>query len=337
MKTGLPHKPITRRHMLGALGAGALAMSLSLPGATPAMAQGESIIHGKNGWLFPGWESLTTSDQAGIEAAAALIGDTSKALAARNIRLITIVAPLKARFHRDKLPDDAQISDAVEPQYNTIMAALKQQGVDVVDMRPPLKSVQIGKQTSFYRADYHWTAWAAEAAADAVASDIRISGVTLAGENGTGDKLGDWMTQRHYGDLAERFLTPDARKKVGPELFTVRVAPQQQAGLLDTAPAPVHVVGNSFVQPYLGFPQKLSSDIDRPVSLTWNPGNVGPWLTFLQYVESPGFKQNPPQFIVWLFNEGAFHSLPDNAEQWDSSSLMSAQNWRQRMQAAIGK
>lgn len=340
MKTNLhpPRKTVgpTHRQMFALMVAAAVATPLAI---TPAFAQKVPIIHGTSGWLFPGWESLQDFNQSGIETSAGLISDASKALAARNIRLITIVAPLKARFYGDKLPEGVKLSDAVAQQYDFILDSLKSQGVATVDLRPALSSVQKGKQTSFYRADYHWTAWSAEAAADAVAAQIKASGVTLAGAAGTGDKLGEWMTQRHYGDLAERFLSPDEKKQVGPELFTVRAAaPATNDSLLaPEGAAPIHVVGNSFVQPYLGFPQKLSNDVDRPVSLTWNPGNVGPWLSFLQYVESPAFKKNPPQFVIWLFNEGAFHSPPDNSEQWDSSSLMSPQQWRARLEAAVGR
>lgn len=339
MKTDLyPPRKITLgspRYVSRLLGSSIIAAALLA--ASPVLAQKVPIITGASGWLFPGWESLKDFDQNGINSSADLISDASKALAARDIRLITIIAPLKARFHGDKLPENVQMSEAVMKQYDFIIDALKSRGVATVDLRPAISSVQQGKQTAFYRADYHWTAWSSEAAADAVAASIKDSGIKLAGAAGSGDKLGEWMTQRHYGDLAERFLSPDDKKKVGPELFTVRAAAAGQGNSLlgQEGPAPVHVVGNSFVQPYLGFPQKLSNDLDRQVSLTWNPGNVGPWVSFLQYVESPAFQKNPPQFVVWFFNEGAFHSTPDNVEQWDSSSLMSPQQWRSRLDAAL--
>jgi len=245
------------------------------------------------------------------------------------------VVPLKASFYTDKLPDGNRISAEVAGQYDYILAELKKAGLDTVDLRPALKSVQTGKQVIFYRADYHWSAWSAEAAADAVAQAIKASGVKLAGAPGSGDKLGQWVTQRHLGDLAERFLTPDQQKKVGPDLYTVRVQAEAKGGLVDTPAAPVHVVGNSFVQPYLGFPQKLSNALDRPVALTWNPGNVGPWVTFLQFAGAPDFARNPPQVVVWQFNEGPFHSSPEATDQWDASSIMTSQQFRERMEAAV--
>src|SRR5256885_3035674 len=81
---------------------------------------------------------------------------------------------------------------------------------------------------------------------------------------------GDWSSDvcssdLRYGDLAELFLTAEERKQIGREVYTVRrQAPAK--GLLDDEPAPVHVTGHSMVQPYFGFPQKLSNLLDRPVS-----------------------------------------------------------------------
>ncbi|WP_238122364.1 MULTISPECIES: alginate O-acetyltransferase AlgX-related protein [unclassified Xanthobacter] len=331
----------SRRDLIRGAALGLCAGLMATTGLTaasgPAAAQSQPIISGKGGWLFPGWESLSVLDKAGIARTIGLIKDAQTALAARNITLIPIVVPLKAAFYADKLPDGVRLSADVSGQYDYILAQLKQNGLDTVDLRPAIKSVEKGKQVSFYRADYHWSAWAAEASADAVAAAIKASGVKLAGAPGSGDKLGQWVTQRHLGDLAERFLTPDQQKQVGPDLYTVRVQSEAKGSLVDTAPAPVHVVGNSFVQPYLGFPQKLSNALDRPVALTWNPGNVGPWVTFLQFASAPDFARNPPQVVVWQFNEGPFHSAPEATDQWDASSIMSAQQWRDRMQAAVRK
>ncbi|MFG1345096.1 twin-arginine translocation pathway signal [Xanthobacter autotrophicus DSM 431] len=330
----------TRRRLLaGSALAGALALAGPLAGiGAPAAraADGPTIVIGKDGWLFPGWESLTVLDKAGITANVGLIKDASTALAARNILLVVMVVPLKASFYKDKLPDGTALSADVSGQYDAILGELKKSGIETVDLRAPLKAVQTGRQTSFFRADYHWTAWASEAAADAVAQAIKARISKLAGSP-PGDKLGEWVTQRHLGDLAERFLTPDQQKQVGPDLYTVRTPPAAKAGLLDSGPAPVHIVGNSFVQPYLGFPQKLSNALDRPVSLTWNPGNVGPWATFLQYVGSPDFAKTPPQVLLWQFNEGPFHSGPQATDQWDAPSIMSRDSWRSRMLASINK
>ena len=55
------------------------------------------------------------------------------------------------------------VKTSLAPGSRVVTDYLKKAGLDTVDLRPALKSVQTGKQTSFYRADYHWTAWASEA------------------------------------------------------------------------------------------------------------------------------------------------------------------------------
>jgi len=71
--------------------------------AWSAMACADSssiIIEGKDNWLFPGWGSLTHVDTAGIDASAALVTEARSALMARDIRLVVLLVPDKARFYR---------------------------------------------------------------------------------------------------------------------------------------------------------------------------------------------------------------------------------------------
>jgi len=182
------------------------------------------------------------------------------------------------------------MSDEIRKRYDVLLTELRASGVTAIDVRDAFKTVIAGKQEVFYRADFHWTTFAAEATADQVATSILSSG-PLPGKSGTGMKLGDWINDRHLGDLAANFLSPERKRAIGPEAYVIRQAPKSDAakadaGLLDSDPAPVAVVGNSFVQPYFGFSQRLSNKIDRPVSLKWNPGDIGPWATRLHQLDS---------------------------------------------------
>jgi alginate O-acetyltransferase complex protein AlgJ len=148
-------------------------------------------------------------------------------------------------------------------------------------------------------------------------------------------QLGEWINDRHLGDLAANFLSPERKRIVGPESYTIRKPAGGAANLLDSEPAPVAVVGNSFVQPYFGFPQRLSNMIDRPVSLKWNPGDIGPWFSFLQYVESSEFRTNRPKFLIWQFNEAQVENGPDAAGAWAQQSVLSPADWRSRVSSAV--
>ena len=309
----------------------------SLLGAPSAALSQSAVLEGKDAWLFPGWESHDKVDQAGIAQSLGLIGDVKARLDDRKIGLVVVVAPMKAPFYQERLKDDQKLSASVLARYSDLIKALNRAEIPTVDLAHTFRTVVNGKQGIFFRADYHWTAWAAEAGANATAEVIRKQW-KLDGKPGDGLKLGEWTNERRFGDLAANFMNDEQRSRIGREVFTVRrPAPEASKGLTDDADTPVHVIGNSFVQPYLGFPQALSNALDRKVSLTWNPGNVGPWATLLQYVESQDFKSNPPQVIVWQFNEAQMHQGPDAKGQWEPKATTASETWLARVKAAIGR
>lgn len=302
--------------------------------ATAAHAQ--AVLIGKDNWLFYAQDNLTDAGKPGIDNAVQLMSAAKEALQARGIGLVVLVAPLKARFYEDKLPAGTAISPAARERYANIVAGLHGAGIRTVDLMPVLKSVEHDDQTAFFQKDSHWTAWSAEAAAAATADVIRQNW-KLDGEAGTGTPPGKWIKERRFADFAE-LMTAAQRKEVGQEIYVVRASQPQSGDLLGSdAAAPVHVVGNSFVQPYLGYPQALSHALDRRVGLTWKYGNFGPWAVFLQYLESPAFQQARPQVVVWQLNEVQMMYGPNTSGQWDAASLMSEADWKRRVQAAIAK
>jgi len=304
---------------------------LSLSGT--AVQAASAVITGKDGWLFPAWESLNQVDNAGTARSIGLIKDVQQQLEREKIALVVLVVPMKAPFYAQRLPADQPLSPAVVQRYERLQSDLSKAGLTTLNIKPILQQTEQGKQTAFYRADYHWTAWSAENTADATAK--LISGrYRLQGEPGGGAVLGEWFDKRAFGDLASNFLPAIKRKAIGRDIYTVRHQVEKDL-LIDDAPAPVQVIGNSFVQPYLGFTQKLSNALDRPVTLTWNPGDVGPWATLLQYLESPDFAQHKPQVIVWQFNEGQFHLGPDAAANWNAKGVTSLNQWHQRIKKAL--
>lgn len=307
--------------------AGAL---LGLPGLAPHAAS--QVITGKDGWLFPAWESLSSVDNTGIARNVTLLKDLQKQLERQHIALVLLIVPMKVPLYLQRLEPDQKVSPAVLQRYERIQAQLTQAGLTTFDLKAVLQQTEQGDQHAFWRADYHWTAWAAEDAAQATANLISRR-YRLEGEPGGGTALGPWVQKRMFGDLAANLLPAVKRKVIGRDVYTVRREVEKDL-LIDDAPAPVHVIGNSFVQPFLGFPQKLSNVLDRPVTLTWNPGDVGPWATFLQYLESPDFAGHKPQVIVWQFNEGQFHLGP-SATNWNAKGVIPLSQWQQRIQKAL--
>ncbi|WP_312935789.1 alginate O-acetyltransferase AlgX-related protein [Pseudomonas sp.] len=323
--------PVTRR-----LSAALLAATFSVAAGSAAADDASIVLRGSDGWLFPGWGSLSEVDSRGIAASTALIKEAQQALAARGVKLQVLVLPDKTRFYPDKLPAGKALSPAVQQRYQTILTSLHQAGISAIDDEKVLRQLKDSGKDVFYRTDQHWTQAAADATAQATAAQAREAVPALNGDAGSGMALGSELKERRYGDLAERFLTPEQRKATGRETFTIRRQVAANSLLSDSA-APVHVTGHSMVQPYFGFPQKLSNSLDRPVSVNWKPGNVGQWILLLEYLESPDFKRNPPQVLVWQVFEPTYAQGPQASGLWDNASIMSADAWRQRLRAALGK
>ncbi len=291
-----------------------------------------AVIEGKSKWLFPGWESLTTADTAKVDQCINLIRQARDELAAKKIELLVLVVPMKAAVYPDYLPEDYPISREILSRYDYILSRTSLAGIVISDLRQTFLRMAADRRNAFYRTDYHWTASASEAAAVLVATEIRQRW-KLVGKAHTGMKIGSWVDETRYGDLAN-LLPNDRRKEIGEEVFTVRKNPAQ-GNLLDEGANPIRIVGNSFVQPYLGFSQRLSHEVDRPVGLTWNFGNIGPWSTFLQFLRSPEFKTQRPQVIVWQFNEGQFMNGPDAIGQWDAPAIVTPSAWLEQVRARL--
>jgi alginate O-acetyltransferase complex protein AlgJ len=312
-----------------------LASALAAAGtfaSRPARAAVTSlIIEGKGDWLFPTWESLTDPGTAGIASAVETIAATNAALRAGGIDLLVLVVPLKARLYPDKLPDGVTVSPAVESRYASILAQLTAAKIPTFDVDAVLRGLA---QPTFFRTDYHWTEWSAEAVAQVCAAQLRAL-VPLPPSTAALPPLGAWSQDQHEGDLAS-LLPPDRQKAVGQEAITIRAIDASREELLDGSEANVHVVGNSFSMPYLGFPEMLAETLKEPVGVSAKFGNAGPWETMVEYLESAPFRSKRPRAIVWQFVEGLFMHGPAATGFWDVASLMSDQTFLARVTKAVG-
>ncbi|RID98277.1 alginate O-acetyltransferase AlgX-related protein [Simplicispira hankyongi] len=327
MKHSAPFCVLTRRTLLS------WPLGLWLAGAAHAQPDILAII-GKDNYLFPAWGTTDAPDWAAIDANVARVAEVRRRLAARGIALVAPVIPSKKLFYADKLVGDDALTPEMLGRYAGIRDRLAAAKVPGFDAEALFRALQAKGEQVYYRTDQHWTQIAADATAQATAELIHQLVPQLAGKPGTGLALGAITKERRYGDLADRFLSPEQRRAAGREIFTVRRA-TEQTGLLDSAPAPVHVTGNSMVQPYFGFPQKLSNLLDRPVSVNWKPGDVGFWIVLMEYLESSAFRTQPPQVVVWQLFEPNLHLGPNAKGLWDSASLISEQDWSQRLAAAL--
>lgn len=325
------HINFERRRMLTMLGAIPITAGLSLLPRTSWAADNSTVIEGRDGWLYPGWESLTADETSACLRNLDLIQQAAQKMAARNIKCVVVITPLKGRACAANLPENMLLSSGMQKRFAAMVDHGTSISLPVIDSMAAIATLDPDIE-SYVRADYHWSGHTAEAVAASTAARI-LQGSPLPGSAGTGAKLGDWTEEIHYGDLAT-LLSPQKKKEIGKDHFIVRSVVAQNS-LIDSAPSVVQVVGNSMVQPYLGFPQKLSRAIDRPVGLTWTFGDTGPWKTLLNYLEAPEYKSNRPHTIVWQFNEGQMMNGPNAGGQWDAPSLIAEDAWLARVEKAL--
>ncbi|HRK38863.1 MAG TPA: twin-arginine translocation pathway signal [Burkholderiaceae bacterium] len=312
------------------------ATSLLAAGTQPAATQtaAETVLQGPNGWLFAGWENLKDVDVGGIRSSIALLARAQELFQSAGIRLVLVVVPMKAVVVPHRLPAGMTLSDAIKARYGLIQSEMTQAGLLSVDGLTPLLDLERQNAPAFYRTDYHWTSAAAEATADAAARVIKQH-LKLPPSPAGGAQLGEWVTERHHGDLASKFLSPRARKLIGRDVFRVRLPPDQASGLLDDEAAPVHVMGNSFVQPYWGFSQRISNQVQTGAALTWNAGNVGQWAIALKHANEQLKGQRKPSVLVWQMNEAQVHIGPQTAGLFDAASLMAPETWVEQLKLAL--
>lgn len=308
------------------------ACTVSLLLTLAVITQAAPIIEGKNGWLFAGWESLDTYKKEAVHHNLALIADISQEMKRHQIDLVIMVVPNKAVLYQEYLPDDMHISPAVAHAYSDVIQQLQQDKVTTFDNSTVLTQLKKTQQV-FFRTDYHWTAFAAEAAAQATADTIKQH-LTIPSSSASGDQLGEWSNARYYGDQATHFLSEKDRKRLGKEVYSVRKPVTNNVmSLLDDEPAHIEVIGNSFVQPYFGFPQKLSNALNQPVALTWHSGDQSSWKTFLDAIQKSDLKER--KIIVWQWNLDRLASDANATDSWTKDSLMTPEAWKKAVINAL--
>jgi alginate O-acetyltransferase complex protein AlgJ len=317
--------PLSRAAFVRAAGAASLALAARGRAAAAEVKVNNVLIEGDR-WLLPGWETLTDADDAGMNATLDLVAETAKLLATRDIGLMLVTIPFKARYCDALAP--GEISNAVATRYARGIAAMQLRAIPTVDLDAVLAPLQRPDNPIYYRTDQHWTSTAVEASGTAIAAAIAQRWKIPAGSKPA--PLPPFVTEQHIGDLAT-LLPAQTQAQIGLETYKLRSAYDADltgynifTGALpepDDAPA-VQLVGSSFVRPMWGLPQKMSAMLGRTVGLTFFNGDAGPYHTLLMNLRSTLPKRRP-NVIVWQMTEANLHLGPAANGWWSIADLMS--------------
>lgn len=313
---------ISRRAALAGFGT-ALATSMA-PSAAHAVIVNLVAI-GKDGWLFPIWDEVRRVDLKRIKPVVDVVAQAVEIMKKANIQIVFALTPVKSRVYQDMLPVDFKFSPDPERRYTESLTQLRALGTLVPDLFIPLSDLRKAQpaQPLFFKADTHWNATGAEAAATAMAKEMKDK-LKLPASAAAGTKLGAATTMTQEKNDLAALLPPADAAKYQLETYPLRAVQPSAGGLLDDEAADVVVIGNSYMQPRFGFSAMLSNQLNRPVQLVWKVHQYGPYQTLLSYFASDAFKRKKPAVIVWNFHETDMIIPSDRKDGWGQNVIAPA-------------
>lgn len=241
----------------------------------------EKALVGRDGWLFykPGFDDMLARGKtsAGADAAAAIVAFRD-ALAAREIRLLVVVAPNKESVYPDRLTRRVSgRAGVVAPPTRDLLARLTAAGVEHVDLFALFASAraQPGDVESvplYLAQDSHWSPAGVELTAAAVARRLVENGWISPGQ-------ATYRTRpapvERLGDVLRMLRSPTIESAAVPERVPCVQVIEGDDGrpYKDASDAEVLVLGDSFLRIYqrdepgaAGFVAHLARGLRQPLT-----------------------------------------------------------------------
>lgn len=263
------------------------------------------VLVGEEGWLYSREEYATVPDAtSAIEATVARIASVRSSLAEQGVELVVALVPAKAAMVPEQAP--APLPAAAAERYEALMTRLRDAGVIVSDLRPPLAGLADGT-AAYLRTDTHWTPSGAAAAAATIARTINEHAPFAdLGQRRYRTEVGP--AEEHWGDLTVFLDLGPLLPRFGPPADLLAV-PQTHSldpassDLLGPVEVPVALVGTSYSADARwnavgALREALGTDvIDAALS------GLGPWEPMRRYLEGEAFVTARPELVIWEFPE----------------------------------
>lgn len=144
---------------------------------------GERIRIGNGGWIFLREQVAPLSGAAlarRIDAVpAAFVAAAQRLRDVTGARVLVVLQPNRSRIYADTLPRVTP-DPGRDRLRDAVLGALREAGVEVLDLSADFERYRHGGGQPFYRDDHHWTWRGAESAARAVAATLTRDGWTPA-------------------------------------------------------------------------------------------------------------------------------------------------------------
>jgi len=240
-------------------------------------------------------------------------------LAKRGIKLLVMPAPNKASIYPEMLAVRAKTAAPVNPTTREVLAALKQAGVEVIDLFEVYAKAQEGQggiptpdprslTPAYYLAqDSHWSPEGMRLAADVVARRLLDSGWIEKGPVKYDTKP---VTIKRHGDVLRMIRVPQVERLYDPEQIdcTQVVNTQTSKPYVDDPNSPVLVLGDSFLRIFErdepgsgGFITHLARNLGFGLTSVVNDGGAST-LVRQQLARRPALLAGK-KVVVWEFVE----------------------------------
>ncbi len=286
---------------------------------------GEKVLAGRDGWLFyrPDVEYLLEPAALAEDPLSAILQFRDQ-LRTREIRLMVLPVPGKPSVYSQMLT--RRVNGPVHSPTRELIALLRGAGVEAVDLFD-LFGNSAADHPLYLKRDTHWTAAAAELAAERVAARLKeLDWVDQGGiEFGVRNTLA-----RRPSDIARMTRVPLIEASFPPEEVACRqVFDPTSGGLYKDDPAsPVLVLGDSFLRIYetdepraAGFIAHLARNLKRPLASIVNDGGAST-LVRQELARRPQLLAGK-KVVIWEFVE---RDLRFGTDGWKPAPLTLSRN-----------
>ncbi len=269
---------------------------------------GAQVALGCPQWLFyrDGLRAPTDGGDAPFNMRQKLMRHWAKLLREKNIALLVVVVPDKARIESSHLCG-LSIDDAQTRRFDRWEQELTQAGIPFVDLRT---AMQGHERPLFFRTDVHMNVDGARISASAVAAaTLPLLNAPKGAQ--TFDIHPPGPAEPLRGDLLVLSGLIDAPQGWRPDLETVQpqqIDPVREVGLLDTAPPVEVLLAGSSNGRRSNFASWLGIGLGQEV---WNESMDGGQFSgaFQQTLEKSNSWPSSLKLVIWEFSESAL-SLP---------------------------
>ncbi|MBK7360797.1 MAG: hypothetical protein IPJ01_00355 [Micavibrio sp.] len=267
----------------------------------------EGVLIGQDNWLFTKEEfDHQPAQKKKILKNMDYIQNVNNYLEAKNIDLVVVPVPSKARVYSNKL-GRYEFPTYKKEIYSEFIKGLNSRKIRAVDLLTPMQSGR-NTQNIFLKTDTHWTPDGAQTAAMAVAGYLKKESISF-------DKVTYTTSldknEEHKGDLLRYVPVGDTFASKNLPVDTLPLFQTVEEGAADAtaeslfsekSPA-VTLVGTSYsANPKWNFAGFLKENMQTDILNAADEG-LGPFETMDKYLSNEAFKKTPPKLVIWEIPE----------------------------------